>query len=109
MTKARRAVFVASFVLGASSFVCLILYFLALTDIWHESGSPDFWHGQGPSSFEWRFLGVCFWPMFLFHLSFFLATVLGFGRHVSEGVAPKGGPATPLGNSGVAERPPSVS
>ncbi len=75
-TKVKRVVIVASLVLGTISFVCLILYFLALTDIWHESGSPDFWRGDGLCSFEWRFLGVCYWPMFLFHLAFFLAAVL---------------------------------
>ena len=31
------------------------------------------------------------------------------GTHAQPGAAPNGGPATPLGNSGVAEGPPSVS
>ncbi len=75
-TKVTRVVIVASLVLGMISFVCLILYFLALTDIWHESSRPDFWRGDGLCSFEWRFLGVCYWPMFLFHLAFFLAAAI---------------------------------
>jgi hypothetical protein len=57
-TKVTRVVIVASLVLGMISFVCLILYFLALTDIWHESSRPDFWRGDGLNSFEWRFLVV---------------------------------------------------
>ena len=65
----RRVGFVA-IILGGISFVCLILYFLALTDVWHESGSPDFWHGEGLCSVEWRLLAVCYWPMFLFHVCF---------------------------------------
>jgi hypothetical protein len=32
-----------------------------------------------------------------------------FGRNAEPGAAPNGGPATPLGNSGVMEGPPSVS
>jgi len=76
VSKVTRAVIVASLVAGAVSFVCLILYFLALTDIWHESGSPDFWRGEGLCSFEWRFLSACYLPMFLFHLVFFVAAAL---------------------------------
>ncbi len=108
--KVTRTVFVAGLVLGAMSFVCLILYFLALTDIWHESGSPEFWRGQGLCAYEWRFLGVCYWPIFLFHLAFFGAVVLLFSSRASEpGAAPNGGPATRLGNSGDTEGPVSVS
>ena len=70
IVKPPRAIFTVTIILGAVSFVCLILYFLALTDIWHESGSPNFWHGEGPCSFEWRFLGYFYWPMLLFHISF---------------------------------------
>jgi hypothetical protein len=75
-TKVTRVVIVAGLVLGMISFVCLILYFLALTDIWHESGSLDFWRSDGLNSFEWRFLGVCYWPIFLFHLVFFLVAAI---------------------------------
>lgn len=67
-----RTVFGITIVLWAVSFLCLILYYLALTDIWHDLGSPDFWHGKGKSSLEWLFVGVCYWPMFLFHLIFML-------------------------------------
>ena len=64
----RRGVLICAILLGILSLLCLVLYFLALTDIWHESGSPDFWQGEGVCAFEWRMLAICFWPMALFHL-----------------------------------------
>ena len=88
--KITRSVFVAVLALGTMSLVCLVLYFLALTDIWHESGRPDFWRGQGLCAYEWRFLGVCFWPMLLFHLAFLIAAVLMFRRRASGGAATNG-------------------
>ena len=57
-------------VLGLISLCCLVVYYAALLDIWHESGSPDFWAGEGVASFEWKWLAVLFWPMFLFHVVF---------------------------------------
>lgn len=64
----RRGVLIGVIILGVVSLLCLVLYFLALTDIWHESGSQDFWQGEGVCAFEWRMLAICFWPMALFHL-----------------------------------------
>lgn len=64
----RRGVLIGAIVLGIVSLLCLVLYFLALTDIWHESGSPDFWQGEGVCALEWRMLAICFWPMALFHV-----------------------------------------
>ncbi len=61
-----------TFVLGIVSFLILIFYFLALTDIWHENGSPDIWHGQGPAAVEWKFISIAYWPMLLFHVVFFI-------------------------------------
>jgi hypothetical protein len=60
-------------ILGIVSFLILIFYFLALTDIWHENGSPDVWHGQGPAAVEWKFISITYWPMLLFHIVFFIA------------------------------------
>jgi len=59
--------------LGIFSFLLLILYHLALTDIWHENGRPDFWHGKGPAALEWKIISIAYWPMFLFHVLFFVA------------------------------------
>jgi hypothetical protein len=47
----------------------------------------------------WFSPGFIIWSVFLF----------GEGRPAQPGASPNGGPATPLGNSGVAEGPPSVS
>ena len=55
-------------VLGILSLFCLLIYYLALTDIWHAAGSPDFWQGEGASSFEWQILGYAYIPMALFNL-----------------------------------------
>jgi len=74
--KTRRIVFSITMALGVVSFVCLVGYFLALTDIWHELGSPDFWRGEGPSALEWRVLGYGYWPMFVFHLAFLVAATI---------------------------------
>ena len=63
--------------LGFVSFCCLVMYYAALLDIWHESGSPDFWAGEGQSSFEWQWLAILFWPMLLFHVMF-IATGCAF-------------------------------
>lgn len=40
-----RILFLTKPVLGLISLVMLIGYFLALNDIWHELGRPDFWAG----------------------------------------------------------------
>jgi hypothetical protein len=62
-------------VLALISVLCLVGLFLALHDVWHELGRPDYWSGMGPAAFEWRFLSIAFWPMLLFHLAF-LASAL---------------------------------
>lgn len=71
--------------LAVLSGLCLLGLFLALHDVWHELGRPDYWSGQGPAAFEWRYLSVAFWPMLLFHLVFLasaLRPLLPFGRRV---------------------------
>jgi hypothetical protein len=70
LTRGIQIVLVLAGFLGVVSLCCLVLYYGALLDIWHESGSPDFWNDEGASSFEWRWLAVLYWPMFLFHLVF---------------------------------------
>lgn len=49
---------------------CLVGYYAALLDVWHASGSPDFWAGEAIAWFEWRWLAVLYWPMLLFHAAF---------------------------------------
>jgi hypothetical protein len=59
--------------LSGVSLLCLAGYYLALTDVWHELGSPDVWRGEGLAATEWRFLSVAFWPMLLFHAAAIVA------------------------------------
>jgi hypothetical protein len=62
--------------LAILSLASMVACFLALTDIWHELGSPDFWHGQGQSSLEWRILGYTFPAIALFHLVFLVTATI---------------------------------
>jgi hypothetical protein len=71
--KSAKRLFAVTIALGIVSFLILVFYYLALTDIWHENGSPDVWHGQGPAALEWKFLSIAYWPMLVFHVLFFVA------------------------------------
>ena len=78
--KKRKLLFTATAVMGVVSFLMVILYYGALTDIWHETGRPDIWHSQGPAAFEWRFIAIAYWPMLLFHIMFLVSL-----RHFKKG------------------------
>jgi len=71
--KTRKIVLTATVVMGIVSFLIVILFHGALTDIWHEIGRPDIWHGQGPAAFEWRFIAIAYWPVLIFHILFFVS------------------------------------
>lgn len=69
----------AIWVFGILSFLSLIAFFLALTDIWHDYASPDVFARAGQSLpdwysqfnrclLEWRFLQVGFVLMLVFHI-----------------------------------------
>lgn len=77
LTRGLRAAIVLTGLLGVISLCCLLLYYGALLDIWHENGSPNFWADEGVSSFEWKWLAVLYWPMFLFHVVF-IGAGIGF-------------------------------
>ncbi len=83
----KRTAFVITLVLGVISFGCLAGYFLALHDIYHDYASPETWRSAGlriPEWFpEWRFclgewglVSFGYWPMFAFHLVFFVTATL---------------------------------
>lgn len=66
-------------VFGVLSFLSLIAFFLALTDIWHDYASPDVfaragqalpdWYSQfNRCLLEWRFLQIGFALMLVFHI-----------------------------------------
>ncbi|MGA9533438.1 MAG: hypothetical protein WBR18_12040 [Anaerolineales bacterium] len=61
--------------LAVLSGLCLVGFFLALHDVWYELGRPDYWSGQEPADFEWRFLSIAFWPMLLFHVTFLVSAL----------------------------------
>jgi len=71
--KSPKRLFWVTIALGIVSFLILVLYRLALIDIWHENGSLDFWHGKGPAALEWKIISIAYWPMLLFHVFFFIA------------------------------------
>ena len=69
----------AVFVFGILSFLSLIAFFLALSDIWHDYASPDVFARAGQSlpdwyspfnrcPLEWRVLRVGFALMLVFHI-----------------------------------------
>jgi hypothetical protein len=45
--------------LGALALVCWIVVFMAWTDVWHDSGRPDF-HLMGATYFDLRALAYAF-------------------------------------------------
>jgi hypothetical protein len=62
---------------GALSALCLVAYYLALHDIFHDyvsakviqenvSGSLSL-PAWSACSLEWKIVGICFWPMVGFH------------------------------------------
>jgi len=82
--KSKRIIFWTTAILGVVSFLILVLYHMALVDIWHENGRPNFWHGQGPAPLEWKLLSIGFWPMFIFHIAFFISAFPLFKKRGAE-------------------------
>ncbi len=71
-------------VLGILSFCCLVLYFLALHDIFHDYASPQVLADHGVTTAqplpgwttcpgEWKIVGIGFWVMVLFHVLFLVS------------------------------------
>jgi hypothetical protein len=77
--------------LGLLSGLCLVGFFLALHDVWYDLGRPDYWSGQGPAAFEWRYLSIAFWPMLLFHAAFVGSALWPLVGRRRLGDAPAGG------------------
>lgn len=81
---------------GVLSFLSLILFFLALSDIGHDYASPEVWARAGqtlPSWYvpevnrcplEWRALQVGFLLMLTFHLLLFVRRLRGAGSNTSR-------------------------
>lgn len=75
-------------VFGVLSFLSLIAFFLALTDIWHDYASPDVFAKAGQAlpdwyspfnrcPLEWRFLQVGFVLMLTFQILLFVKWLSG--------------------------------
>ena len=81
--KHRRWLDSAVLVFGVLSFLSLVAFFLALTDIWHDYASPDVFAKAGQPlpdwysaynrcSLEWRVLQVGFGVMLVFQILLFV-------------------------------------
>ena len=84
-------------VFGAVSMLCLLSYFLALHDIYHDYASPEVLKMQTTLGLgalpewtecplEWRAIQIAFWPMLLFHILFLTAILSGWIRGKGGGV-----------------------
>ncbi len=62
---------IATLILGFISFICVVLDFLALIDIYKESGKYDV-------SGEWAFVIISFIPIIAFHVLFAVYVVVPF-------------------------------
>ncbi len=85
-------------VAGILSALCLIAYYLALHDIFHDyasarviqenvSGSPPL-PAWTACSLEWRIVGICFWPMVAFHAIFFGGLITSRNRREERTAEP---------------------
>lgn len=94
----------ATAVLGVLSLLCLVGYYLALHDIFHDYASPKVLREQAriaPETLpdwtacplEWRVVGICFWLMLAFHIMF-LSTLVWQTRGGSRGMPGKAPEAT---------------
>ncbi|MHC4645957.1 MAG: hypothetical protein ACYTBJ_10660 [Planctomycetota bacterium] len=52
-------------VLGVIALLCWIIMFLAGTDVWHDTGSHDFWRLEGPPYDDLRVLAYAFYLTFV--------------------------------------------
>ena len=65
----------AALCLGALALGCWIVVFMAWTDVWHDSGRPDF-HLMGATSFDLRALAYAFCLLPLCLAGALIATVV---------------------------------
>jgi hypothetical protein len=69
----------AALYLGALALVCWIVVFLAWTDVWHDSGRPDF-HLMGATSFDLRVLASAFCLLPLCLVGLLITTIVSVRR-----------------------------
>jgi len=91
-------------VAGVVSLLCLIGYFMALRDIFHDYASPQLIRQHVPAAstaipdwascgLEWKVLGACFWPMLVFHLLFLAGLIITTRATKTPPNAPSDAPA----------------
>jgi hypothetical protein len=56
-------------VIGLASLIAWSMMFLAGHDVWHELGSPDFWHLNRPPFFDLRIFASAFYASFVLILA----------------------------------------
>ena len=69
----------ATIYLGVLALVCWIVVFGAWTDVWHDSGRPDF-HLMGATSFDLRALTYSFCLLPLCLVGLLIATIVSARR-----------------------------
>jgi len=69
----------AALYLGALALGCWIVVFMAGTDVWHDSGRPDF-HRMGATDFDLRALAYAFYLLPLCLVGTLIATAVSVRR-----------------------------
>jgi hypothetical protein len=69
--------------LNIVAMVCWVFIFLAGTDVWHDTGSRDFWHLPGPPYQDLRVIAYTFYALF-FVLVFSLIVLIATLRRKKE-------------------------
>ena len=67
---------VATFGLGVLALVCWAVMFLAGTDVWHDTGRPDFWNLAGPPYPDLRAFAYAFYLLFAILLVHLIVTAV---------------------------------
>jgi len=71
----RRGLASVSILLSAISLLCWVVMFLAGTDVWHDMGSRDFWHLQGPPYADLRAFAYAFYLLFVVLVGSFVVQI----------------------------------
>ena len=74
----------ATLYLGALALGCWFVMFMAWTDVWHDSGRPDF-HLMGATDFDLRVLASAFTLLPLCLVGLFIATIVSARQAARDG------------------------
>ncbi len=76
---------VATLGLGVLALVCWAVMFLAGTDVWHDTGRPDFWNLAGPPYHDLRAFAFAFYLLFAILLVHLIVTAVDLARNRAPG------------------------